>query len=53
MFHIYRDGAHVGTVGTEEALVRWFHSHHPYSMHHAVTWEGYSVLDSDFQEVAV
>lgn len=44
--NIARDGEHVTTVANEAELMRWFHSQHSYSMHHAVTWEGYSITDS-------
>ena len=43
---IYRDGELVAEVLGEFELMRWFHSEHSFSMHHAVTYEGYAIKDS-------
>lgn len=53
MYHIYRDGSHVETVADQFALLRWFHRERSYSISHAVQYEGYTVLDSEFKEVEV
>lgn len=53
MFHIHRDGSYVRTVPNEEALMRWFHTQHSYSMDHAVRYEGYRILDSNSREVTL
>lgn len=43
MFTITRDGQPITTVATESDVLAWFHRQHSYSMHHATTYEGYSV----------
>ena len=53
MFNIYRDGSHIITVDTEADLMRWFHRSHPYSIDHAVRWEGYRITDETGQDVLV
>ena len=50
---IYRDGDLVAEVRGEAELMRWFHEEHSFSMHHAVTYEGYSVKDSRGLDVLV
>ena len=47
MFTISRDNEFIITVDNEWELMRWFHRRHSYSMHHAVTYEGYSITDSN------
>lgn len=46
-FTISRDGHTVDTVIGEFELLRWFHSRHSFSLHHAVTYEGYSITDPE------
>lgn len=45
-FTISRDGKKLATVTGEFELMYWFHSKHPYSVRHAVTYEGYKITDS-------
>lgn len=45
VFIISRDGEELTTVTGEFELMRWFHQKHSYSLHHAVTYEGYSITD--------
>ena len=53
MFTIRRDNEFIITVDNEWELMRWFHRQHSYSMHHAVTYEGYSITDSNGTAVSV
>ena len=53
MFTIRRDNEFIITVVNEWELMRWFAKEHSYSMHHAVTQEGYSITDSDGIAVSV
>lgn len=53
MFTISRDNEFITTVNNEWGLMRWFAKEHSYSMHHAVTYEGYSITDSNGQNVEV
>ena len=48
---ILRDGEEVAKVTGEGELMRWFHKRHSFSMFHAVTYEGYKIIDSNGQEV--
>lgn len=50
---ILRDGEEVDKVTGEGELMRWFHKRHPFSMFHAVTYEGYKIIDSHGREVLV
>lgn len=47
VFTISRDGENLATVTGEFELMRWFHQKHSYSLHHAVTYEGYKISDSE------
>lgn len=51
MLYIYRDNDLMAIVETETQLYRWFHSRHSYSIDHAVTYEGYLILDGNGSEV--
>lgn len=44
-FTISRDGEKLTTVTGEFELLHWFHKKHSFSMHHAVTYEGYEITD--------
>lgn len=44
--HIAHDGEHLATVQGEFELLRYFR-YRPFSLHHAVTYEGYSITDAD------
>ena len=51
MFTILRDGEAIATVETESDVLAWFHRNVSYSMHHATRYEGYSVQDSEDNNV--
>ena len=51
VFTISRDGEKLTTVTGEFELMHWFHKKHPYSMHHAVTYEGYKITDPEGNNV--
>lgn len=53
VFTISRDGEELTTVTGGFELMRWFHSEHPCSMRHAVTYEGYKITDSNGNNVLV
>lgn len=53
VFTISRDGEELTTVTGEFELMRWFHREHSYSMHHAVTYEGYAITDPNGNNVEV
>lgn len=40
---IKRDGLEVARLESELAVVVYFHKTHPYSMSHALRYEGYSI----------
>ena len=52
-FTISRDGEELTTVTGEFELMRWFHHRHSYSLHHAVTYEGYEITDQKGYNVLV
>lgn len=47
VFTISRDGEKLTTVTGGFELMHWFHRKHSYSMHHAVTYEGYAITDQN------
>lgn len=51
-FTISRDGETLATVIGEFELMRYFR-YHPYSLHHAVAYEGYRIQDPSGQDVEV
>ncbi len=53
VFTISRDGEKLTTVTGGFELVHWFHRKHSYSMHHAVTYEGYAITDQNGNRVEV
>ena len=53
VFTISRDGEKLTTVTGEFELMHYFHRKHPYSIHHAVTYEGYRIQDSSGRDVKV
>jgi len=47
MWTITRDGLLVQTVDDEYGVLRYFHTHHSYSAHHGIEYEGYTVRDDE------
>lgn len=52
VFTISRDGEQLTTVTGEFELMRYFR-YHPYSVRHAVTYEGYAITDPNGNNVEV
>jgi hypothetical protein len=46
IYLIKRDGVEIKRVESEIAVVVYFHRSHPYSMSHALKYEGYSIEEA-------
>lgn len=45
-YRLTRDGREV-IIGTEQEIYTWIHSHHAYSVDHALQHEGYAIQPYD------
>lgn len=48
--HIMRDGKLLAKVDNQFEVMAWIHRHCSYSLYHAVTYEGYKVIESENDE---